>query len=421
MNISRRGFLTAGGFGLLSLSQIAEAQHQNNTQNKAVINIFLAGGPPHQDMWDIKHDAPSEIRGEFSPISTNVPGVQIGECFPMIASIFDKFTAIRSVVGCQPRHDGYQCGSGWKKEEKVAGSTYPAIGSVAAKVLGSVSVAVPPNISLLEKTSAVRWSNFDKPGYLGAAYSSFTPNGPMMKNLKLNIDKKRFTKRQKLLDGINTCDIEVKLLTEEGVDVLMSTKLLDALDLSKEDPKIRERYGTGQPYKYQHDGAATNNQKLLIARRLVQAGARSITLNYGRWDSPGDNFRLVRDHGPKLDQCVSALVEDLDNHGMLDDVTVVVWGEFGRTPKINKRVGRDHWNQVSCALLAGGGFNHGQIVGSTNRYGEEAVDRPVHIQEICATMYKGLGIDATTQTIIDNSGRPQYLLEHRTPIQELVG
>jgi len=420
MNILRRGFLTAGGLGLLSLPQILQAQEQNGTQHKAVINVFLGGGPPHQDMWDIKDKAPTEIRGEFKPISTNVAGIQIGECFPMIASMFDKFTAIRSVVGCKNRHDGYQCTTGWLREDKVSGSTYPAIGSAASKVLGPVTIAVPPNITLLEETSHSPWYDFEKPGYLGTAYQSFTPNGQMMKNLKLNISKDRFKKRQDLLRGVDISNIDMKLLTEESFDVLMSSKLLDALDLSKENPKTLERYGTGKPYKYQYDGAATNNHKLLVARRLVQAGARSVTLNYGRWDSHGDNFGLVRDHGPKLDQCVSALVGDLDERGMLDNVTVVVWGEFGRTPKINKDAGRDHWSAVSCALLAGGGMQHGQIIGSTNRYGEEAVDRPVHIQEVCATMYKAIGIDPRTETIIDNTGRPQYLLEHRNPIEELI-
>lgn len=421
MNLMRRGFLVAGGLGMLSLSQLAQAQERNSTQHKAVINIFLGGGPPHQDMWDIKHNAPSEIRGEFNPISTNVAGIQIGECFPMIASMFDKFTAIRSVVGCKNKHDGYQCATGWPREDKVSGSTYPAVGSVTAKVLGSVSVAVPPNITLLEDTGHDRWFNFDKPGYLGTAYKSFNPNGEMMEDLKLNIPITRFGNRKNLLRTLDKSKIDMKLLTEESFDVLMSSKLLDALDLSQEDPKTLERYGTGKPYKYQYDGAATDNHKLLVARRLVQAGARSITLNYGRWDSHSANFDLVRHHGSRLDQCVSALVEDLDQHGILDDVTVVVWGEFGRTPKVNKDAGRDHWSQVSCALLAGGGMKHGQIIGSTNRYGEEAVDRPVHTQEVCATMYKAIGIDPTTETITDNTGRPQYLLEHRTPIQELVG
>jgi len=248
MTISRRGFLTAGGFGLMSLPQIVQAQTQNNTQHKALINVFLGGGPPHQDMWDIKENAPSEIRGEFNPISTNIAGIQIGECFPMIASMFDKFTAIRSVVGCSPKHDGYQCATGWSREDKVSGSTYPAIGPVTAKVLGPVSVAVPPNITLLENTSYNKWFDFEKPGYLGTAYQSFSPNGEMMKNLKLNINKNRFHKRQILLSDVNTFNIPIKLLTEESFDVLQSTNLLDALDLSKEDPKVRERYGTGKPF-----------------------------------------------------------------------------------------------------------------------------------------------------------------------------
>jgi uncharacterized protein (DUF1501 family) len=194
---------------------------------------------------------------------------------------------------------------------------------------------------------------------------------------------------------------------------------VDALDLSKEDPKIRERYGTGQPYRYQYDGAPTVNEHLLLARRLVEAGVRVVTLSYGRWDSHSKNFDLVRDHGAKLDQCLSALIEDLQLRGMLEDVTVIAWGEFGRTPRINKNAGRDHWPNVSCALLAGGGMRTGQVIGSTNRLGEEAHERPVHFQEIFATLYHNLGIDAGRTTLNDPSGRPQYLVT-RPVIPELV-
>ena len=201
--------------------------------------------------------------------------------------------------------------------------------------------------------------------------------------------------------------------------MLTSSKLVDALDLSKEDPRVRERYGDGKPYKYQYDGAPTVNEHLLIARRLVEAGVRCVTLTYGRWDSHGKNFDLVRDHGAKLDQGLSALIEDLDARGMLDDVTVIVWGEFGRTPRINKDAGRDHWPQVSCAFLAGGGMRTGQVIGATNRLGEHAKDRPVHFQEIFATLYHNLGIDPTAATLTDPTGRPQYLVE-RGPIRELV-
>jgi Protein of unknown function (DUF1501) len=201
--------------------------------------------------------------------------------------------------------------------------------------------------------------------------------------------------------------------------VLTSSKLLEAFDLDREDPRVRQRYGNGRPYQYQYDGAPTVNDQLLLARRLVEAGVRCVTLTFGRWDSHGDNFKLVRDHGGKLDQSLSALVEDLGQRGMLDDVTVIAWGEFGRTPRINAQAGRDHWPQVSCALLAGGGMRTGQVIGATNRLGEYAKERPVHFQEIFATLYHNLGLDPSKVTITDATGRPQYLVD-RAVIGELV-
>ena len=426
LNLSRRSFLSVGGLGLLSMPQVICAQEKSGTSHKAVINIFLGGGPPHQDMWDIKTEAPSEIRGPFKPISTNVAGVHIGECFPQIASMFDKFTAIRSVVGSDGSHDGYQCVTGWSRKDMVSGTSYPAIGACASKILGPVDPAVPVAVGLAEATQHMPWSEAGGAGYLGDTHKPFKPNGEMMEDLKLNMEVERFKNRKDLLSGFanlnKTIDqaVNVDTFTEEAFGVLTSSSLVDALDLSKEDPKIREMYGDGKPFKFQYDGAPTVNEHVLMARRLVSAGARSVTLSYGRWDSHGSNFDLVRDHGVKLDQCVSALVKDLDQRGMLDDTLVVVWGEFGRTPKINPKGGRDHWPQVSCALLAGGGFNHGQIIGSTNRLGEVPETRPVHIQEICATMYRGLGIDTMSTTLLDNTGRPQYLLDHREPLKELI-
>jgi uncharacterized protein (DUF1501 family) len=195
------------------------------------------------------------------------------------------------------------------------------------------------------------------------------------------------------------------------MDVLTSSKLMDALDVSKEDPKIRERYGDGKPYKFQYDGAPTVNEHLLVARRLVQAGARCVTLSYGRWDSHGKNFDLVRDHGTKLDQCLTALIWDLERLDMLDRVTVIAWGEFGRTPRINKEAGRDHWPQVSCAVLAGGGLKTGQVIGSTNRLGEFAKDRPVAFGEVFATLYHSLGLNPHVDAVLDPTGRPQHLAE----------
>jgi hypothetical protein len=204
-----------------------------------------------------------------------------------------------------------------------------------------------------------------------------------------------------------------------ALDVLTSSKLLEALDLSREPVRVRERYGDGRPYNFQYDGAPTVNDQLLLARRLVEAGVRCVTLTYGRWDSHGQNFNLVRDHGGKLDQCLSALIEDLDVRGMLGDVAVVAWGEFGRTPRINNGAGRDHWAPVSCCFLAGGGMRTGQAIGATNRLGEFAVNRPVHPGEVVATIYHNLGIDVQGTMLIDPTGRPQHLIDKPT-IGELV-
>ncbi len=434
--LNRRSFLQIGGFtfgaACLSLPQILRAQAAAGSTNshKAVINVFLGGGPPHQDMWEIKTDAPKEIRGEFDPIHTAVPGIEIGECFPRIAAMMDKFVAIRSVTECDGGHDGYQCLSGWKRRDMASMGGRPSIGSSVAKLLGPVNRSVPPSVALAEKTQHGPWSEPGSAGFLGAAFQPFKPQGQGMDDLRLNsIGTDRLQDRRSLLTGLDQLKREVDAsgmllgmdaFNEAAFGVLTSSQLVEALDLSKEDPKIRDRYGDGKPYKFQYDGAPTCNEQLLMARRLVEVGVRSVTLTYGRWDSHGDNFNLVRDHGAKLDQAVSALVRDLEDRGMLDDVTVVVWGEFGRTPRINQGNGRDHWPQVSCALLAGGGMRTGQAIGSTNRLGEFAKDRPVPVQEIVSTIYHNLGIDPMTTTLRDPTGRPQFLVDERNPLPELL-
>jgi Protein of unknown function (DUF1501) len=432
--IDRRSFLQIGGltFGSavsLSLPQILAAD-RGQSRHKSIINIFLGGGPPHQDMWDIKTEAPREIRGEFSPIATSVPGIEICEVFPQIAARMDKFAIIRSVVGCDEDHANYQCFSGWPRRNLASIGGRPSMGSVLAKVLGPTEKSVPASVGLAEKSSYVPWSDAGGPGFLGAAFQPFRPQGEGMSDLRLNgVSTDRLSARQSLLQRLDVMrrDTDASGILE-GMDafnqaafgVLTSSKLVDALDLSKEDPAVRARYGDGRPFNYQYDGAPTVNEHLLLARRLVEAGVRSVTLTYGRWDAHSQNFNLVRDHGSKLDQALSALIDDLSDRGMLDDVTVVVWGEFGRTPRVNADAGRDHWPQVSCALLAGGGMRTGQVIGSTNRLGEHAKDRPVHVQEIVSTLYRNLSIDPKGITLRDPTGRPQYLLEIPEPISELV-
>lgn len=442
--VSRRGFLRVGtlamGSTMLSLADILRAEaaspsgslpgrRQGKLGHKAVINIFLAGGPPHQDTFDLKPDAPAEIRGEFKPIATNVPGIEICEVFPKLAKLMDRAAIIRSIVGASGAHDLYQCNSGWTVNDLRVVGGRPSLGSVAARVQGPVDPAVPPFIGLASPTGHMPWSDPGATGFLSRSFAPFRPSGPDVQNMTLNgVSTDRLDDRKKLLAGFDQLrrDVDtagsiegVDAATALAFDVLTSSKLVKALDLSKEDPRTRDRYGDGKPYKYQYDGAPTVNEQLLVARRLVEAGARVVSLSFGRWDSHGQNFDLVRDHGSKLDQCLSALIEDLEIRGMLDDVTVIAWGEFGRTPRINPQAGRDHWPNVNCAFLAGGGLKGGQVVGATNRLGEFASNRPVQFQEVVATLYHNLGINVSAVTVPDPAGRPQYPVE-KGPVEELV-
>jgi hypothetical protein len=438
--ISRRGFLRIGTFAMgsamLNLADVFRAEAaasraggNGRLGHKAIINIFLAGGAPHQDTFDLKPNAPSEIRGEFKPIATNVPGIDICEVFPRLARHMDKSAIIRSIVGATGRHDLYQCNSGWAESDLRVVGGRPSLGSVVAKVQGPVDPAVPPFVGLCGLTQHAPWSDPGATGFLGHAFAPFKPSGPDVKNMTLNgVTVDRLDDRKRLLSSFDKLrrDIDasgaidgVDAATALAFDVLTSSKLVEALDLSKEDPRLREKYGDGKPYQYQYDGAPTVNDQLLVARRLVEAGVRVVTLSYGRWDSHGKNFDLVRDHGAKLDKCLSALIEDLDVRGLLDDVTVIAWGEFGRTPRINPQAGRDHWPQVNSAFLAGGGLKGGQVIGATNRLGEFASNRPVHFQEVVATLYHNMGIDVSTTTVRDPAGRPQYPVD-KPPMVELI-
>lgn len=434
--VSRRSFLRIGGFAFgaasLTLADIFRAEARQggqSNQQKSVINIFLGGGPPHQDMWDLKMDAPTEIRGEFKPINTNVPGIQIGETFPLIAARMDKCAIIRSVVGAKGGHDAIQCTTGWPDGSLNAMGGRPSLGSVAARVLGPVDPSVPPFVGLAARTQHSPWSECGKPGFLGTSYAAFKPDGTGMANLTLRgMTQQQLGDRSKLISAFDNMRSEldqsgylkgVDAVQERALGVLTSSKLLEALDLSRESDKVRARYGDGKPYQFQYDGAPTCNDQFLMARRLVEAGVRVVTISYGRWDSHGKNFDLVRDHGSKLDQCLSALIDDLEVRGLLNDVSIVVWGEFGRTPRINKDAGRDHWPQVSCALLAGGGMKLGQVIGSTNRLGEYAKDRPVQFGEIIATLYHNLGLDPSGTTIPDQTGRPHHIIEEPA-LKELI-
>jgi hypothetical protein len=435
--VTRRSFLRIGGLALggLSLPQILRGQEQSASKrpaHKSVIMIFLAGGPPHQDMWDLKPDAPSEVRGELRPIKTNVPGIEICELFPRMAKIMDKLAIIRSMVGCNGDHYAYQCltGRDQRKGLQPKGG-WPYIGSILTKIEGAVNPAVPAAIGLSPRTAHRPWGDNGQPGCLGAAYGPFTPEGEEIKAdmVLKDISLARLRDRKSLLASFDTfrrnADASGSMegldsYQAQAMDVLTSSRLAEAFDISKEDPKTVARYGKGSD-KFQDDGPWTRLDQFLMARRLVEAGARCVTLSFGRWDWHGRTFDRSRENFPMLDQGVSALVEDLHARGLDKDVSVVVWGEFGRTPKINAEGGRDHWPQVSCAMLAGGGMRTGQVIGATNRLGEHAAERPVRFEEVFATLYRNLGIDPYHTTITDLAGRPHYILEpDDQPLRELI-
>jgi hypothetical protein len=432
--VSRRDFLRIGGLSLggLSLPSIlrAEAKAGVGKSHKAVIMIYLPGGPSHQDIFDLKMDAPAEIRGEFKPIATNVPGIQITEHLPLLAKMMDKCTLIRSMSDCDTRHDAFQCLTGRPFQQQAPGG-WPSFGSVVSKLQGAIDPAVPPFVGLAPKMGHMEWARCGEPGFLGVPYAPFEPNkGGGMDDMKLNgVTLDRLSDRRALLTGFDQFrrDVDASGLMsgldtfdQQAFGVLTSSKLLQALDLTNEDPRVVERYGKGDP-KNRDDGGPKMMEHFLAARRLVEAGARCVTVAFSRWDHHGANFAALRQDLPLLDQGLTALITDLHERGLDKDVSVVVWGEFGRTPTINKDAGRDHWPRVSCALLAGGGMPHGQVIGATDRLGGEATERPVRFGEVFATLYQRLGIDVAKTTIPDLTGRPQYLVDPAcAPMKELI-
>ncbi len=424
--LSRRQFLTVGALGGLALPQLlaAEAQAGIRNSHKAVILIYLPGGPAHQDTFDLKMDAPSDIRGEFKPIKTNVPGIEICEHLPRLAKMMDKVAVIRSLVGARDEHSSNLCLSGYTNAEFNQNKA-PTMGSVLSRLEAPVDKTVPSYVNLAARTQHPPY-NDPGPGFLGPGYGALNPNGPMLADMTLtDVSLDRLSHRKQLLASLDRYRKRVDTLPEldtmsaRAFDILTSSKLVQALDVSREDVKTRERYGKGID-KPQGDASPMLNEQFLAARRLVEAGARLVSVSYGFWDWHGGNFTNMKAHLPVIDQGISALIEDLHQRGLDKDVSVVVWGDFGRSPKINKDGGRDHWPRVSCALLAGGGMRTGQVIGSTNKFGEEPDERPVDYKDVMVTLYHNLGIDIVNTPIPDMTGRPNYLFAGREPLPELV-
>ena len=415
--LSRRSFLRVGSLALggLSLPQLLRAEQKTGKSQRSVIMVYLSGGLSHQDTFDLKPNAPKEVRGEFNPIATNVPGIQIGSLLPRLAACADKYALIRSIVGLADEHSSFQNTTGFgmnatKREGK------PHFGSVIAKVQGPADPVVPPFVDLFP-TMQHKPYNSPGAGFLGRSAAPIRLDGSDLAAMKLqNTTTTELSDRRRLLEQVDGVRRAVDGADRAGMDtyyqrafdVLTSSKLVEALDVMKEPEKVRERYGRGST-KHLGDGAPMWNDQLLMARRLVEAGVRCVTVAYGFWDTHGGNFRHLKQHLPLFDQGISALVEDLYLRGLDKTTTLVVWGEFGRTPKINKDAGRDHWSRVNGALLAGGRMKTGQVIGSTDAAAGEAKDTPVHYQDILATVYHNLGIDPHAM-VYDVSGRPAPIM-----------
>ncbi|MBM3980170.1 MAG: DUF1501 domain-containing protein [Planctomycetes bacterium] len=428
VSLNRRSMLKVGALALggLTLPGVLRARAASGSaaNRKAVILVWLAGGPSHIDMYDLKPNAPPEVRGEFKPIATNVPGTLIGEHLPLQAKIADKFSVVRSAYHTNA---GHGMGSQWMQTGyhatiEVNDNIYPSTGSVVSKLKGPNEPGLPAYVNLPRKVS------FGNAAYLGASHNPFAPDanptdpGFQVKNLKLpgRVSAERLEARKELVRDIDTIrrDIDLKgdvsgfdTFYRDAMEMVTSTKAMNAFDVNKEPVKLRDRYGRNDL-----------GQSCLLARRLVEAGVTFVTVQAGGgWDTHGNNFtELKRRLLPQYDAGVTALVEDLHDRGLADDVLVMSMGEFGRTPKINKDAGRDHWPGAMSVFYAGGGLKMGQMIGTTDSTASYPTSKPYTPGCVLSTMYSVVGIDHK-HVFHDDAKRPLPVLSEGDPIKELVG
>ena len=448
----RRSFLSMGALGVsgLSLSQVlklraaaAEGDGKPATPlDTSVIFIWLAGGAPHMETYDMKPDAPEEYRGAFRPIPTNVPGIDVCELLPLHAKCADKYTLVRSIAHTFSDHGGgskrFMTGRIPKTPTETVNDA-PSVISIVNKMREHIEIGMPNCMSCTDASRNRVDTYAMGSAYLGPKYAPFIvggdPSSPKFEVQNVSLSPSiasRLDDRLLLLKGFdrlrNTIDASgmmdsVDKFNQQAISLMTSPKARDAFDLSKEPQALRDRYG-------KHSWG----QRTLMARRLVEAGCSFVSVvlenpnvkdTYHNWDSHAVNtdiFKDTRGRLPFYDQAVTALVEDLHARGLTKKVLLVVAGEFGRGPKLeysNGRPGRGHWPQANSILVCGGGMQHGQVVGSTNARGEYPQTRPLTPNDLWATVYRHLGIDQNA-TINDLSGRPQYLLPFGEPIKELI-
>ncbi len=436
-SISRRDCLRVGALGVGGLTLADVLRHRakgdaGETRAKSVIMVYLPGGPSHLDMYDMKPDAPVEYRGEFEPIRTNVPGMNICELMPRQAMLADKFAVVR---GLQTRgnHDPTELLTGIPASAsgQIGSIRRPAFGCVISKLREGPG-PLPPFVSTSDHRLLRSYDDPEEPAYLGPAYRPFSAVGSIMRDLSPNPDvpRLRLDDRRQLRQAFDQLPRALEYqgafagmdsFNARALEMIASTRVRDALDVEREPLALRERYGSA-------------GLDFLRARRLVESGVSVVSIaarfhvripeagDPGGWDTHAHNFKFLR---PKLaiyDQAVAALLTDLHVRGLLDDVAVVIWGEFGRQPRIGDVTpdGRGHWGAAGFAFVAGGGMRGGITVGETDRRGERARFRPYRSQNVLATLYHVLGVNLAATTLTDHSGRPQFLLDDPTPIAELI-
>lgn len=445
--MSRRSFLQIGvaGMGAAGLGRVLQAKEDSARagtarKNTSVILLWLDGGPGHMDMYDMKPEAPPEYRGIWRPIRTNVPGIEITELFPLQAKLADKFSIVRSLHHNSGDHF---TGGHWMLTGRGAGVSggatagkYPFFGGIAAKMAGPRHPGMPENVAIPYAMSIGLRPGYFGGNYLGVEHNPFETSGdPNSANFKVQnialqnqMTIERLQDRRALLTSFDKLRREVDhsgalqaidQFDQQAYELITSERARAAFDLSSEDEKVRDSYG-------RH----TWGQSTLLARRLVEAGTTFVTCHFGGWDHHWNLQSGMDNYLPRVDQAVSGLLTDLDNRGLLDQVLVVLCGEFSRTPRMNDggnggpplsmgTPGRDHWGNAMFCFLAGGGLRGGQIVGSTNRLGEAPQDRPLRPGDIHHTIYHVLGVDGHAQ-FLDHSGRPVPAIDHGEVIRELI-
>lgn len=412
----RVGALGAGGFGLSTLlaAKSKAAETGQVAKDTSVIWLWLGGGPTHVETFDPKMDAPIEYRSTTGEAKTCLPGVSLGGNFKQMAQVADRMAFVRSFAHTNSGHGGgtHFLMTGYDNRNIDNGGlpTRPSIGSITSRVRGA-------NHQVTGMPTYVRLSGIgsDGPAFLGTSYAPFGSDNTAKSNMRVQTPLERISDRRSLLSGFDQFNRKADrtgLMTglddfEKQAFNLVLGNAPKAFDVKQEDPRTRARYGTGL------------GEQLLVARRLTEAGCGFVTVQYGGWDMHGNIKKSMDSRGPVVDRAVGSLVEDLDQRGMLDNVLVVVTGEFGRTPRINRNAGRDHWAPLTTLALAGGGLRMGQVVGKSDAKVSRPATKSIRPQDLMATVFHVLGIDQKTQ-FVNQGGRPVYMIEDGKPISELV-